>query len=258
MTELTSETKKKEGIQKEDITLQKNDFVVVEYTGKLPDGKIFDTTSEKIAKEAKIFSEKMKYEPAEICIGEQQVLPGLDTALMGKEVGKKYTVNLSPEQAFGKRDIKKIKMVPSATFMEHKVQPFPGLQIDVDGEIGTVLRVAGGRILVNFNHPLAGKEVIYEVEVKRKITEPKEQVTAFVHRVFGIPEEQIGVEIKPIEVEIAAEGEKVAEREKSAESEKEKKVVLTLPFDFPAQLSDAFAQKLAELVKVKTVEFKKK
>ena len=235
--------------------LQKHDFIVVEYTGKLPDGKIFDTTSEKIAREAKIFSEKMKYEPAEICIGEQQVLPGLDSALIGKEVGKKYTVSLAPEQAFGKRDVKKIKMVPAATFMEHKVQPFPGLQIDVDGEIGTVLRVAGGRILVNFNHPLAGKEVIYEVEVKRRITEQKEQVTAFVHRVFGVPEEQIGVEII---VERAVEREKSAEGEKYEEGENGKKVVLTLPFDFPAQLSDAFAQKLAELVKVKTVEFRKK
>ena len=62
-------------------------------------------------------------------------------------------------------------------------------------------------------------------------------MTAFVHRVFGVPEEQI-------QVELAEEG-------------TEKKVVLTLPFDFPAQLSDAFAKKLAELVKVKTVEFRK-
>ncbi|MBI2666447.1 peptidylprolyl isomerase [Candidatus Woesearchaeota archaeon] len=233
MTEITSNQEDKSGV------LQKHDFVVVEYTGKLPEGKIFDTTNEKIAREAGIFSQKMKYESAEICIGEQQVLPGLDRALIGKEVGKKYIVTLAPEHAFGKRDVKKIKMVPTATFMEHKVQPFPGLQIDVDGEIGTVLRVAGGRILVNFNHPLAGKEVVYEVEVKRKITEPKEQVTAFVHRVFGVPEEQITVEL-------------------ADEGEKEKKVVLTLPFDFPVQLSDAFAKKLAELVKVKTVEFRKK
>src|SRR3989338_3841529 len=236
MTETGPEVKKTETLSHQ--VLQKQDFVVVEYTGKLPEGKIFDTTSEKVAKEAKIFSEKMKYEPAEICIGEQQVLPGLDLALIGKEVGKKYTVHLAPEQAFGKRDVKKIKMVPAATFMEHKVQPFPGLQIDVDGEIGTVLRVAGGRILVNFNHPLACKEVVYDVEIKRKITEPKDQVTAFVHRVFGVPEEQI-------HVELADEG-------------TEKKVVLTLPFDFPAQLSDAFAKKLAELVKVKTVDFRKK
>ncbi len=216
------------------LIVEKHDFVELDYTGKLTDWKIFDTTREKVAKEANIFSEKMKYESAKICVGDQQLLQGVDEALPGKEVGKTYTLTLSPEQAFGKRDVKKIKMVPASTFMEHKVQPFPGLQIDVDGEIGTILRVAGGRIMVNFNHPLAGREVVYEVHLLKKITEPKEQAAAYVHRVLGVPEEQIAVEVS------------------------EGKLTLSLPFDFPAQLSDAFAKKLVELLKVKEVEFRKK
>lgn len=222
----------------ENQSIQRHDFIELDYTGKLPDGKIFDTTQETVAKEAQILSEKMKYFPAKICVGEGQVLPGLDEALVGKEVGKKYTITLPPEKAFGKRDVKKMKIVPTSTFQEHKVQPYPGLQIDVDGEIGTVTRIAGGRIMVNFNHPLAGREVNYEFIIHRKITEKREQVAAFVHRAFGIPEEQIGVELQ-------SEG-------------TEQAVVVSLPFDFPGQLSVVFAKKLAEVMQVKTVEFRKK
>ena len=63
----------------------------------------------------------------------------------------------------GKKDVKKVQLVPLATFKEHKLNPHPGLQVDFDGKIGTVMRVSGGRVMVNFNHPLSGKEIIYEI-----------------------------------------------------------------------------------------------
>ena len=142
-----------------------HDFVEVEYTGKLPDGLVFDTTVAEVAQQHNIHSDKMKYGPATVCVGEKQLLPGLDEQLVDKEVGKEYTVTLPPEHAFGKRDVKKVKIIPMNTFREHKTEPHPGLQIDVDGEVGTVNNISGGRVIVNFNHPLAGKELEFHVEV---------------------------------------------------------------------------------------------
>lgn len=211
-----------------------HDFVEVDYTGKLPDGMVFDTTIAEVAKEQHIHSEKTTYGPAIVCVGEQQLLPGLDEQLVDKEVGKEYTVTLAPEQAFGKRDIKKVKIIPSGTFREHKMEPHPGLQIDVDGEVGLVSSVSGGRVIVNFNHPLAGKEVVYTFKIRRKVDDAAEQITSFLAMSFKIPEVQMKVEAK------------------------EGKATVELPVSLPPPLTDALVKKLAELTGVKELEFKVK
>src|SRR3989339_332344 len=141
-------------------TLKQHDFVEIEYTGKFTDGNVFDTTDKKLAQENNIYSSHMQYGTMTICLGEKQLIEGLDKGLIGKEIGKNYTFDIKPEQAFGKKDIKHIKLLPLAEFKSRKIDPQPVLQIDLDGEIGTVIRATGGRIMVNFNHPFAGKEVV--------------------------------------------------------------------------------------------------
>jgi len=214
--------------------VKEKDFVKVDYTGKLPDGTVFDTTEEKAARDSNIFSEKMNYSPAVVCIGEKQILPGLDEQFEGKEVGKEYNVTLPPEKAFGKRDIKKMKIVPSSTFREHKINPQPGLQIDIDGQMGTVATVSGGRIIVNFNHPLAGKEITYTFKINEKITDTKDKLVSFLHFTLRIPEDKIEAEVK------------------------EDKATITLPIDFPLQITTMLAHKLVELTGLKDVLFQKK
>ena len=171
-------------------TIKKNDFIELNYTGKLTDGKVFDTTEEKVAKDNGIYQEKMNFSPAVICVGEKQILPGLDEELIGKEINKEYEIKLTAEKAFGKRDVKKVKIVPISTFKEHNVEPQPGLQIDVDGKMGTVMRKAGGRVIVNFNHPLSGKEVIYSIKVNKIITDNKEKIVSFLNTTLRIKEDK--------------------------------------------------------------------
>ena len=214
--------------------IQNHDFVELTYTGKMNDGTIFDTTNENIAKENHLHKEGMAYSLPIICVGEKQLLPGLDDKLVGKEIGKDYSVNLSCEQAFGKRDIKKMKIVPISTFKEHKVQPQPGLQIDVDGERGVVSKVSGGRIIVNFNHPLAGKDVVYDIKIIRKITDNQEKVTAFLSNLLRIPKDKLGVVVNDDKAEV------------------------TIPIDFPAQVTNVLSTKLVELTGIKDIIFKKK
>ncbi len=210
-----------------------HDFVQVDYTGRLVDGTVFDTTEERIAKINGFFSEKMKFGPATICVGERQILPGLDTGLIDKEVGHTFNLKLAPEQAFGKRDVKNMKIMPMSAFREHKMQPHPGLQIDVDGQRGSITSVSGGRVIVNFNHPLAGKEVEYHVTIHQKITDHKEQITAFLNTSLHIPEKQIQVEIK------------------------EEKAEVKTPINFPEQITKVLGDKLAELTGLKEVNFSK-
>lgn len=213
--------------------VQFHDFVELDYTGTLNDGTLFDTTSENEAKKNHLHSEKRSFGPVTICVGEKQLLPGLDTQLVGKEIGKEYTISLNPEDAFGKRDIKKLRIVPMGTFKEHNVQPHPGMPIDVDGERGIVTRVASGRVIVNFNHPLSGQQVQYTFTVRRKILDAKSQITAFLTTVFGIPDGKLDVNVA------------------------EHKATVKVPFDFPPPVTDALSKKLAELTKLSSVEFVK-
>ena len=210
-----------------------HDFVEIEYTGKLADGKVFDTTYEKVAKENHLHSGNHKYKPAVICVGERQLLPGLDTQLVDKELGKEYTVTLPPEKAFGKRDIKLVKIMPMDMFRQHKVQPHPGLQVDVDGEMGLVTRVSGGRVMVNFNHPLAGKEVIYSYKVLRKVTDQEQKVTAYLSAVLRLPAEAMKIEVK------------------------DDAATVTIPGELPMQISAILGQKLMQLTGLKDILFKK-
>jgi FKBP-type peptidyl-prolyl cis-trans isomerase SlyD len=211
--------------------IEQGDFIEVNYTGKLGDGTIFDTTDEKVAKDSGIFQDDRKFIPANICVGQNQVIPGLDQDFIDKEISKDYSVNIPAELAFGKRDIKKIKIVPSSTFKEHKVTPQKGMQVDVDGEVGTVSSVSGGRIIVNFNHPLAGRDVSYSFTIKRKINDQKEQISTFLNTTLRVPDENIKVQIK------------------------EEKANIELPLQLPPQFTDALGKKLSELTKLKEIKF---
>lgn len=216
-------------------TIKLNDFVEVSYTGKLEDGTIFDTNNEAVAKANKIFSPKQKYGPIKICVGEHQILEGIDKELVGKEVGKDYTLNIPSELGFGKRDIKKVQLVPLSTFKEHKVKPFPGLQVDFDGQIGIVQRVSGGRVMVNFNHPLAGKDLVYEVKILQKITDPKEKIQSYIGHIMPIKAEHMDIEIK------------------------DKVLKLALPFELPESFCEAMTEKFTKVIEeIDKVEFSKK
>lgn len=211
--------------------LRPHDFVELDYTGKLHDGVVFDTTDEQVAHQAGLPHHHGSLQPTVVCIGEHQLLPGLDKDLEGKEIGKEYTVILSPELAFGKRDIKNIRIIPMNTFREHEVQPRPGLQVDVDGERGIVTSIAGGRVVVNFNHPLAGKEITYTYTIRRKITDVSEKIKAFISGSMNLPQNQI-------EVSVA-----------------EEKASVQLPLQLPTEFNDLLSKKLVDLTGVKRVEF---
>ena len=116
--------------------------------------------------------------PIIISVGNQMLLKGFDEALEGKEIGKKYTVNLSPEKAFGKRNPSMIKIIPIKAFREKEINPVPGMTLHLDQYIVKILSVSGGRVIVDFNNPLAGKEISYEFTAGKKIEDDKEKINA--------------------------------------------------------------------------------
>ena len=160
-------------------TVKKNDFIEIEYTGKTKEeNHVFDTTDEKVAKDSDIYNEKSEYAPSIVCIGENHILKGLDDQLIGKDIGKEYEISLSPENAFGRKDGKLIQLIPSKKFLQQRIQPMPGLQVNIDGTYGTIKTVSGGRCLVDFNHPLSGRELLYKVKINRIVEDNSEKLKA--------------------------------------------------------------------------------
>ncbi len=158
------------------MAFKKHDFIEIEYTGRLKDdNSVFDTTDEKLAKESKIDDGRSRFGSVIVCLGEGQLVSGLEKGLEGKELGT-HKFELKPEESFGKKSSKLIQLVPTQKFLEKNIKPFPGLQLNIDGAIGTVRTVSGGRTIVDFNNPLAGKDVVYELKVLRIVTDPKEKV----------------------------------------------------------------------------------
>lgn len=159
------------------MVLQKGDFVRIDYIGKIKEsGKVFDTTMEEVAKEHGIYDEKIDFKPAPIVVGANHVIKGLDEALVGLEVGEKKIVEIPPEKGYGERDPKLIKVFPIREFTKRGLKPYPGMRVEIDGKIGKVQSVGGGRVRVDFNYELAGKALEYEVIVKEKINKLEEKI----------------------------------------------------------------------------------
>lgn len=181
------------------MAIQTGDFVELDYTGKVKDsGIVFDTTIEEVAKKNNM-SDKHKYEPVIIVVGEKHIVKGLDDFLEGKDPGK-YSVDLKDIDAFGKKSAKLLMMVPLKRFKEQNIQPFPGLEINIDGAYGQVKTVSGGRIIVDFNHPLASQDIVYEIDIKKIIIDKAEKINALA-KLSGISLKKVTVNEEKADVE---------------------------------------------------------
>lgn len=174
------------------MALKKYDFVEIEYTSRVKEeGIVFDTTQEKVARENGLYDKNADYSPAVICIGENHILKGLEEQMIGKETGREYTFEISSENAFGKKDAKLIKLIPTNKFIQQNIQPVPGLQLNIDGVFCVIKTVSGGRCLVDFNHPLAGKDLIYNVKINKIIDDDKEKLNSLLKLHMHIKDAEI-------------------------------------------------------------------
>ena len=157
--------------------VKKNDFIEIEFTGKISStNEIFDTNIKTDAEKAKLNIKEIK--PFVLSVGHKMLPSGFDSDLEGKAIGKQYTLNLKPEDAFGKRDPKLIRMIPTKHFHEQKIDPQKGIQLNLDGQIVKILSSDRGRTLVDFNNPLAGKPVTYIYKISKTITDQKQKINA--------------------------------------------------------------------------------
>lgn len=180
--------------------LEEKDFIKLNYTGKIKEtGEIFDTTYDEVAEEAGIKVEGKDYHPIILSLGSDQVLSALQDEIIGLEVGDEKTVEIEAENAFGKRDPSLIQLIPMKEFKNQGIRPYPGMPLSLEGNQGVVRTVDGGRVRVDFNHRLAGKDIIYDFVIEDKIEDDVEKIKGLIDLYYGNP--NINLEKTEVEIE---------------------------------------------------------
>ncbi len=183
--------------------VKKGDFIEVSYTGKIKGtGEIFDLTDEKLAKEKKIWNKNAFYGPIPMIIGAGHMLPALEEAFIKMKVGQKKTVMVEGAKAFGERKKERLQVIPEKLFRSQKVDPKVGMMVNVGQMIGKVQSVSGGRITVDFNHPLAGKTLEYEIKIEKQVEKLEEQVLGLI-RYHLKTSKDFGIKVKKDAVEVS-------------------------------------------------------
>jgi peptidylprolyl isomerase len=183
--------------------LEKGSLVLVDYTARVKDNNdIFDTTREEEAKKTNFYDPTHKYEPRIVSIGESWVLKGLDEALSNANVGDKLNIEVPPEKGFGKRDDSKIRMIPQRKLGDKADEVGVGDEIEIDNRRAIVRYIGSGRIQVDFNHRFAGKTLLYDANVLKKLDSDNEKVSALVKRRMGVDENKLQVNLAVPNLEI--------------------------------------------------------
>ncbi|MGI0141599.1 MAG: FKBP-type peptidyl-prolyl cis-trans isomerase [Candidatus Micrarchaeales archaeon] len=190
------------------MSLKDGDFVKIEYTAwRAADNQLVYTTDEKKAKDNGAYYENSKYGPQLVVIGKSNTIKGLYENLKKMNVGEQKKVELSPTEAFGDRDNNLVKVMSISDFRGRNMEPYPGMQLDLDGVIATVKSVNSGRVMVDANHPLAGEKLIYEVKVLSMIEKDEEKVKELAEA-SSLKPKSVKIEGKSAIVEIGKEVEK--------------------------------------------------
>lgn len=165
--------------------LQKNDFIEIEFIGKIKEGEIFDSNLKEALEKINPNYNENQTKPFIFSLGNDMFLKGVEDYLLKEgQPGKSYNIELNPEDAFGIRNSKLVQLIPLNVFIQQKINPSQGMMFNFDGRIGKIISVSGGRVIVDFNHPLAGKKVIYDLKVLRKVEDINEKTKSFIDFIF--------------------------------------------------------------------------
>ncbi len=172
------------------MALQKGDFILINYTAKVKEtNEVFDTTVQEVAQKEHLQKEGDIYEPRLIVVGEGWVLKALDDGFFTMEPNKPAQVEILPENAFGQRDPEKVKRITIKQLAAKGINPVIGMRIEYGGKNATIRSIGAGRVLLDFNPPLAGKTLLYDVTVEKKLETNDEKIVALIHRRLPITEE---------------------------------------------------------------------
>ncbi|MEM3412093.1 MAG: peptidylprolyl isomerase [archaeon] len=125
-----------------------------------------------------------------LVLGKNILIPGLEEALKEMKEGESKVVKIPPEKGYGERKADLIKIVSLQSFRKNNIEPYPGMEIEVDGVIAKVQSVSGGRVRLDFNPKFAGKTLEYDITLLKKYSKLEDQILAIYEKTFPDVEEK--------------------------------------------------------------------
>jgi len=173
----------------------KGDFLLVEYTIRVKDtNAVIDTTDAELAKKENIYESNRIYGPVLIVLGKNWLNAYVEEEIAKLSENEEKEIELPPEKAFGERDPSKVRIFSLREFQRRGYTVSVGDVVEVGGVRGIVKQISGGRVTIDFNHPLAGKTLVYKVKVVRKLEDFNEKAKYLASRHLGIPSDEVSVE----------------------------------------------------------------
>ncbi|MDZ7851024.1 MAG: FKBP-type peptidyl-prolyl cis-trans isomerase [Halodesulfurarchaeum sp.] len=152
------------------MSIESGDSVTIEYTGKLADGTVFDTSRRSVGEEAGLTESDpdREYEPLSATVGTGEFIEGIDDALLGMEQGESKTVEIPPEKGYGEWTEEHVieYNIDELGSELGETLPEEGTFIQTgEGSVGEIVDVDADAIRVDFNHRLAGETLTFDIEV---------------------------------------------------------------------------------------------
>lgn len=157
------------------MTISDGDVVEIEYTGRLEDGTLFDTSDRGLAEESGLAAEHpdRAYEPLTVNVGEGKVIEGLEEALRGLSEGESTAVQIPPEKAYGPYKQSRVAEYDRDAFekmlSDHDMDGDLEIGFEVEGKEsglpGEVTEIRDDVVVVDYNHELSGETLEFEIDV---------------------------------------------------------------------------------------------
>ena len=150
-------------------TVQNDSTVDVEYEGRLDDGTLFDTSKEEVAKKEGVYSEEREYTTLHITLGQGMLIKGFENALVGMEEGEEKTVKIPASEAYGERREELVHELARDKEKDQGAEVGMMVVVNMEGRQipARISALTEENISLDFNHPLAGKELTFKLEVKK-------------------------------------------------------------------------------------------
>lgn len=182
--------------------MEKGDIIRIQFDTFTDDGKLVETTDEKKAKDSGIYDEHFSYKPLTTIIGSGKLLKEFEESVEKANVGEEKEVVLPPEKAFGMRDTNDVR-VSSYREVERSIkqregneaEPEIGRIVRIGDKYGKIMTITAGRVVIDFNHPMAGKTIKYSYKVIEKIEGDDKKIGAIIEINFPRDSDKFKIEV---------------------------------------------------------------
>jgi peptidylprolyl isomerase len=145
--------------------IKTGDTISVDYTGKFDNGETFDTSKGRA--------------PLKFTVGAGQLIPGFDGAVIGMQPGDTKTVTIEPAEGYGEHDPQRVTKMPRSSVPEG-MEVQVGMAVQLSDQAGNpipamITELTDENVVLDLNHPLAGKTLTFDIEIKETGLQPDAQ-----------------------------------------------------------------------------------